>query len=126
MGLATILLVNDEKGIRDVVREMLKSNGYPVLEAKDGAYALEISERHEGPIHLVVTDVEMPEMSGRDLVKHLTRQRPDMKVIYMSCTPKDALDLGPGAIFLPKPFSMDTLASIVRAVLQVKNPRGKV
>ncbi len=118
MGLATILLVNDEKGIRDLVREMLESKGYPVLEAKDGAHALEISERYEGPIHLVVTDVEMPEMSGRDLAEHLTRQRPEMKVIYMSGTAKDALDLGPGAIFLRKPFSMDTLAATVRAVLE--------
>ncbi len=125
MGSETILLVNDEKGIRDLAREKLVSNGYTVLEAKDGADALEISKRNEGPIHLMVTDVDMPEMSGRDLVKHLTRLRPDMKVIYMSCTPKDALDLGPGAIFLPKPFSMDTLASVVRVVLQVKNPRSK-
>ncbi len=103
MGLAAILLVNDEKGIRDLVREMLESKGYPVLEAKDGAHALEISERYEGPIHLVVTDVEMPEMSGRDLAEHLTRQRPEMKVIYMSGTAKDALDWGRARSFSASP-----------------------
>ena len=126
MGSETILLVNDEKGIRDLAREKLVSNGYTVLEAKDGADALEISERHEGPIHLMVTDIDMPEMSGWDLAQLLTRLRPEMKVIYMSGTAHKALDLGPVAIFLPKPFSLDTLTSVVRAVLQVKNPRGKV
>ena len=124
MGSETILLVNDEKGIRDLAREKLVRNGYIVLEAKDGADALEISERHENPIHLVVTD-DMPEMNGWDLAQLLTRLRPEMKVIYMSGTPHKALDLGPVAIFLPKPFSMDTLASVVRVVLQLKNPRGK-
>ena len=77
MGSETILLVNDEKGIRDLAREKLVSNGYTVLEVKDGADALEISERHEGPIHLMVTDIDMPEMSGWDLAQLLTRLRPE-------------------------------------------------
>ncbi len=86
MGSETILLVNDEKGLRDLAREKLVSNGYTVLEAKDGADALEISERHESPIHLVVTD-DMPEMNGWDLAQLLTRLRPEMKVIYMWVPP---------------------------------------
>ncbi len=116
----TILIVNDVKGVRELAREFLEHEDYVILVAKDGAEALEICERHEGQIDLLLSDVEMPGMSGQDLAERLTRLRPEMKVIYMSGTPKVALALGSGTIFLRKPFSIDTLARTVREVLETK------
>ena len=83
----TILLVEDALRVRAVVREILEMNGYNVLEARHGAEALEISERHRGPIHLMVTDVVMPQMSGRELAQRLQPLRPDMRVLTCPATP---------------------------------------
>jgi CheY-like chemotaxis protein len=117
----TILLVEDALRVRAVVREILEMNGYHVLEARHGAEAIEISERHRGPIHLMVTDVVMPQMSGRELAQRLLPVRPDMRVLYMSGYTDDAIVrhgvLGAGMAFLSKPFTPDALAVKVREVL---------
>jgi PAS domain S-box-containing protein len=117
----TILLVEDALRVRAVVREILEMNGYSVLEARHGAEAIEISERHRGPIQLMVTDVVMPQMSGRELAQRLQPVRPDMRVLYMSGYTDDAIVrhgvLGEGIAFLSKPFTPDALALKVREVL---------
>jgi PAS domain S-box-containing protein len=117
----TILLVEDALRVRAVVREILEMNGYNVLEARHGVEALEINERHQGPIHLMVTDVVMPQMSGRELAQRLQPLRPDMKVLYMSGYTDDAIVrhgvLGAGMAFLSKPFTPDALALKVIEVL---------
>jgi PAS domain S-box-containing protein len=117
----TILLVEDAQRVRAVVREILDMHGYEVLEARDGAEALRISASHAGPIHLMVTDVVMPEMSGRELAQRLDPLRPDMKVLYMSGYTDDAIVrhgvLGSGMAFLAKPFTPDALAAKVREIL---------
>jgi PAS domain S-box-containing protein len=120
----TILLVEDALRVRAVVREILEMSGYHVLEARHGAEALEISQRHQGPIHLMVTDVVMPQMSGRELAQRLAPVRPDMKVLYMSGYTDDAIVrhgvLGAGMAFLSKPFTPDALAAKVREVLETQ------
>jgi two-component system cell cycle sensor histidine kinase/response regulator CckA len=117
----TVLLVEDARRVREVVREILQLNGYEVLEARQGEQAIEISARHPGPIHLMVTDVVMPEMSGRELAQRLTLLRPDMRVLYMSGYTDDAIVrhgvLDAGMAFIAKPFTPDGLASKVRQVL---------
>ncbi len=120
-GGETILLVEDAHRVRAVVREILEMSGYNVLEARNGAQALQISGAHEGPIQLMVTDVVMPQMSGRELAQQLARLRPDMKVLYMSGYTDDAIVrhgvLGAGMAFVSKPFTPDALATKVRELL---------
>jgi PAS domain S-box-containing protein len=117
----TILLVEDAQRVRAVVREILEMSGYAVLEARHGAEALEVSNQHAGPIHLLVTDVVMPQMSGRELAQRLATLRPDVKVLYMSGYTDDAIVrhgvLASGIAFLSKPFTPDALALKVREVL---------
>jgi len=114
--------------VRQVVREILEMNGYEVLEARHGAEALNLSTRHQGPIHLMLTDVVMPEMSGRELAQRLMPLRPDMRVLYMSGYTDDAIVrhgvVDSGIAFIAKPFTPDGLAAKVRSVLDspVGNP----
>ena len=120
-GEETVLLVEDEDVLRGLLAKFLRLYGYTVLEARHGGEALLICERHQGPIHLMVTDVVMPQMSGRELADRLTPLRPEMKIIYMSGYTEDALvqhgvaDLS--VAFLQKPFKPVELARQVRAVL---------
>ena len=120
-GEETVLLVEDEDVLRGLLAKFLRLYGYTVLEARHGGEALLTCERHPGPIHLMVTDVVMPQMSGRELVDRLTPLRPEMKIIYMSGYTEDALvqhgvaDLS--VAFLQKPFKPIELARQVRAVL---------
>jgi len=118
----TLLLVEDEAGIRELTSELLAGWGYEVLVARNGVEALEISGKHRGAIDLMVTDVVMPHMNGRDLAERMRQMRPEMKVIYMSgYTDNLALQGGmveEGSDFIQKPFSADTLAKRVRAALQ--------
>jgi two-component system, cell cycle sensor histidine kinase and response regulator CckA len=120
-GEETILLVEDEEVLRGLLAKFLRLYGYTVLEARHGGEALLTCERHQGPIHLMVTDVVMPQMSGRELAERLTPLRPDMKILYMSGYTEDALvqhgvaDLS--AAFLQKPFKPIDLARRVYAVL---------
>jgi PAS domain S-box-containing protein len=117
----TILLVEDAQRVRAVVKEILEMSGYVVLEARHGAEALEVSGRHGGTIHLLVTDVVMPQMSGRELAQRLATLRPQLKVLYMSGYTDDAIVrhgvLASGIAFLSKPFTPDALALKVREVL---------
>jgi signal transduction histidine kinase/CheY-like chemotaxis protein len=117
----TILLVEDAQRVRAVVREILEMSGYTVLEARHGVEALEVSNRHAGTIHLLLTDVVMPQMSGRELSQRLATLRPGLKVLYMSGYTDDAIVrhgvLAAGIAFLSKPFTPDALALKVREVL---------
>jgi two-component system cell cycle sensor histidine kinase/response regulator CckA len=120
-GTETILLAEDEEIVRQLMREVLKSNGYEVLEAANGVEALLLCERHRGPIHLMITDVVMPEISGRELTERLARLRPEMKVLFMSGYMDDKIIhhgiLDSDIPFLQKPFTPYTLALKVREVL---------
>ncbi len=120
-GFETILLAEDEREVRDVAREFLELTGYTVLEAKDGAEAIEMANRHPGPIHLLVTDMVMPGMGGRELAARLAGARPEIKVIYMSGYTEYATvrqgELEQNAVLLTKPFTRGILARTVREVL---------
>jgi two-component system, cell cycle sensor histidine kinase and response regulator CckA len=105
-GSETILLAEDNEMVRALACEILKRHGYTVVEARHGADALDIARRYHGPIHLLLTDVVMPEMSGPELVSRLAPIRPQMKIIYMSGYPADAIDhqgmIDQGIEFLPQ------------------------
>jgi PAS domain S-box-containing protein len=120
-GHETILLVEDEAALRDLVRETLQEMGYSVLEAGDGRTALELVEQQTTPIDLLLTDVVMPQMSGRELAQVLTARWPAMKVLFMSGYMDDKAMrqelLTAQVNFLAKPFTRSTLASKVRDVL---------
>jgi CheY-like chemotaxis protein len=127
-GAEVVLLVEDAPRVREVVREILEMSGYAVLEARDGAEALEISARHPGRIHLMVTDVVMPQMSGRELAVQMASLRPDVRVLFMSGYTDSAIVrhgvLDPGTAFISKPFTPDALAAKVREVLDTPRPGG--
>ncbi len=120
-GSETILLVEDEDAVRSLVRALLEPNGYKVLEARQAVEALSICERHKEPIHLLLTDVVMPTMSGRVLAARLAPVRPEMKVLFMSGYTDGAIVnhgvLEAGTAFLQKPFTPDSLGRKVREVL---------
>ncbi|HUG37788.1 MAG TPA: ATP-binding protein, partial [Candidatus Limnocylindrales bacterium] len=120
-GSETVLLVEDEPDLRELAAEVLASWGYTVLEAETPAAALRLSEAHDGPIHLVLTDVVMPGMSGREVADRLLSTRPAVKLLFMSGYTDTAIVhhgvLDPGTAFLPKPFTPDGLLWKVREVL---------
>jgi PAS domain S-box-containing protein len=117
----TILLVEDEAPVRTLVRRILEREGYTVLEAQHGAEALLTAERFSGPIHMLLTDVVMPEMSGNVLAQHLMGLRPNIKVLYLSGYTDNVVIrhnlLDADTIFLQKPFAPAALTRKVRAVL---------
>lgn len=120
-GTETVLLVEDETGLRKLVSELLQMHGYTVLQAADCREALAVSETHSGPIHLCLTDLIMPGMSGCELSARLTHSYPRLKVLYMSGhTDHSVLETataGARVDFLQKPFTPDALLSKVRLVL---------
>jgi signal transduction histidine kinase len=120
-GQETILLVEDEGDVRDFAREVLEHYGYRVLEARDGDDALRVAKRLFRAPDLVLTDVVMPKLSGRDLVRQLSERDAELKVLYMSGYTDDALGdhgvLRSGAVLLQKPFTPQELADKVRQVL---------
>ncbi len=120
-GAETILVVEDDDAVRRMTREFLKIHGYTVIEARSAANAIEVMEAQSKDIDLVLTDVLMPGMKGRELVTRLTSVRPDLKVLYMSAYTEDAaINIGvlnPGTEFIEKPFGPDDLAAKVREVL---------
>ncbi len=120
-GSETILLVEDEEMVRDLVQFSLEEAGYPVLAADSGRAALALVEQHPGPIHLLMTDVVMPEMSGRELAEHFTRHYPTTKVLFTSGYTDDAVVrhglLTAEVAFLQKPFTLNALLVKVRAML---------
>jgi len=120
-GQETILLVEDESNLRRLARQYLETQGYRILEAADGAAALQIANGHQGTIHLLLTDVVMPGMNGRELAEHITAQRPEVRVLYMSGYTENAIGhnglLDSGINLLQKPFNLPTLKEKVRELL---------
>jgi len=120
-GTETILLVEDQDGIRDIVGEFLQNNDYTVLSAADGHEALQIADEYKHPIHLLLTDVVMPNVGGPELAHRLTQPRPQMKVLFMSGYADHASWTGElvddTADVLQKPFSLETLARKIRSLL---------
>jgi two-component system cell cycle sensor histidine kinase/response regulator CckA len=119
-GTETVLVVEDQDGIREIVKESLRRNGYKVLIAVDGNEALQMSNTYTDPIHLLITDLVMPNIGGRELVQRLIPLRPKMKVLFMSGYSEHAADsdeLDSSVTVLQKPFSLDVLVRNVRRVL---------
>jgi two-component system cell cycle sensor histidine kinase/response regulator CckA len=120
-GSETVLLVEDETSLRDVLRDTLEENGYTVLVAGDGAAALQVADEHATPVHLMVTDVIMPGMTGREAAEEIARTRPQMKVLYVSGYTQEAIirhgDFGVGTAFLSKPFTSTALLRKCRELL---------
>ena len=125
-GSETILLVEDEQALRELVRDLLRARGYLVLEAGDGVEALEVARHHARRIDLLLTDVIMPRMGGPELAKRLVDIQPSIKVLYMSgYTDRGVVHHGvldPGASFLQKPVAMEVVARRVREVLDAPRP----
>ena len=120
-GSETILLVEDEEGVRNLIRTSLQRAGYTVLEARDGNEALLLYERHAGSIDLILTDVVMPQMSGRELAERFAAMRPDVRLLFMSGYTARAIvqhgGLDSQTPFLAKPFTPATLTAKVRETL---------
>ena len=123
-GSETILIVEDDEMLRELIKDGLDKQGYQVLEARHGGEALLLCQGYQGPIHLMLTDVVMPQMSGRELAERLGPLRPEMKVIFMSGYTEDAIVLqnvlDSPMLFLQKPFSYLDLIHKVRSVLDRK------
>jgi len=120
-GTETILLVEDEANLRYLARQYLEKQGYKVIDAADGAVAMQIAVAHEAPIHLLLTDVIMPGMNGRELAQRISEIRPNVKVLYMSGYTENVIGhngtLDAGVRLLQKPFSLRDLKHMVREVL---------
>jgi two-component system, cell cycle sensor histidine kinase and response regulator CckA len=120
-GSRTVLVAEDEPGVRSPVRRILAAHGYRVLEAEDGAAALRIAEGHEGAIDLLLTDVVMPGMNGGELAHRMRSVRTGIRVVFMSGYSSEAVAthgvLSPGAAFLQKPFTIEELVDRLRDAL---------
>ena len=123
-GTETVLVVEDEYAVRRIVKIALESAGYRVIEARNGPEALDAVRLHAGAIDLVVTDVVMPEMSGRELVERIVKDHTAVRILYMSGYTDDAVMrhgiVESGVAFLQKPFTPLALAHKVREVLNAK------
>jgi PAS domain S-box-containing protein len=126
-GHETVLLVEDEENLRQLTRQFLVSQGYSVIEAADGGAALRLSQAHQGPIHLLLTDVIMPGINGRELANQVSSSRPEMKVLYMSGYTENHIGhngtLDEGVTLLQKPFTLPALKAKVREVLDTPPPK---
>jgi two-component system, cell cycle sensor histidine kinase and response regulator CckA len=127
-GSETILFVEDDPGIRNFVQRLLKERGYRVLTAMNGDEALVLAKSETQPVHILITDVVMPGMSGRQLAKELLKSWPDVKVLFISGYTEDAIIhhgvLEKGSNFLSKPFSSEDLASTLRQILDRTESAG--
>jgi signal transduction histidine kinase/ActR/RegA family two-component response regulator len=125
-GSETVLLVEDEEKVRQIVRLMLEKKGYNVLEASQAIEALAVSETFKGPIHLMITDIVMPHMKGYELAERMAPLRPDTRVLFISGFTGNGLHHAslrrPDTAFLHKPFTLNTLAHKVRVVLDDDAP----
>ena len=121
MATLTVLVAEDEPGVRGPVRRILTGQGYAVLEAADGAQALQVATDHPGPIDLLLTDVVMPVMGGAELAHRIRDARPEIRVLFMTAYSADAVAshgvLAPQSSLLQKPFTVKELVGRVRAVL---------
>jgi CheY-like chemotaxis protein len=120
-----VLVAEDEDMVRSLIRIALRWNGYTVLEARNGTEALALAERHPGPIHLLVTDVVMPRVSGPELARKLRSARPETRVLYISGYTggddefgRELGNLSAEEVFLPKPFTPDALVVKVKEMLE--------
>src|SRR5436309_3568194 len=129
-GSETVLLVEDDRTVRLLAGEMLRMNGYTVLQARDGREALDLVRRHGQPIHLLLTDVVMPVVSGRQLASGVADIQPGIRVLYMSGYTDGVIAhhgvLDAGVAYLQKPFTADFLARKVREVLDARTGRSPV
>ncbi len=126
-GKETILLAEDEASVRELTTRILRQRGYTVIEAQDGRSALAALQAHKGPLDLLLTDVVMPDLSGPDVAKKVLKQRPTVKVLYMSGYTDDAVlqhGVMTGTPFLQKPFSPGALAAKVREVLDERRTKA--
>ena len=121
-GAETILVAEDEDGVRHIVTQMLREQGYTVLPANGGAEAIRIAQSHSGPLQLLVSDIMMPRMSGPELAERLRTMRPEIRVLFVSGYADSGIvkegELEPGTDFLQKPFTREQLANKVREVLR--------
>jgi hypothetical protein len=119
--------VEDQEALRAMIRELLEEQGYTVLEAEEGQGALELARKHPGVIHLLLTDVVMPRMSGRELGERMARERPECRALYMSGYSNGAISdrgmLLEGTALLEKPFTSERLGISVREALDALPPR---
>jgi two-component system, cell cycle sensor histidine kinase and response regulator CckA len=116
----TILVVEDEEALRASLRRLLQEQGYTVLEAQHGAVALKLIEENASDIGLILTDLRMPVMDGRQLASTLARRRPGLPIVFMSGFTAQLMDLrlvSPNLAFLAKPFTSQDLLAAIRAVL---------
>jgi len=129
-GSETVLVVEDDRTVRLLAGEMLRLNGYTVLQARDGPEALDLVHRHGRPIHLLLTDVVMPEMSGRQLAGGVAAIQPGIRVLYMSGYTDGVIGhhgvLDAGVAYLQKPFTAEFLARKVREVLDARADQSPV
>jgi two-component system cell cycle sensor histidine kinase/response regulator CckA len=129
-GFETVLVVEDEPEVRRLTCEILKAHGYRVLEAANAGEALLLSERHPAPIHLMITDVVMPGLNGRELAERLSPLRPGLRVLFMSGYMENTIAhrglLDPDVAYLQKPFMPEQLLTKVRATLGPPQPPGTV
>lgn len=122
-----VLVVDDEQGLRDLVCRTLQAEGYSTLEAGHGAEALEVMEAAPDAVHLVVTDVVMPGMDGRELGRRISQRWPDLPILYISAY--DVNDIfwrgspRQSAPFLQKPFPLEGLLTTVRGLIHSRSPR---
>ncbi|MFO7776398.1 MAG: ATP-binding protein, partial [Candidatus Hydrogenedentota bacterium] len=120
-GSETVLVVEDEDAVRDIMERTLTQHGYTVLRASSGPEAVEVASHHEGPLHLLVTDVVMPAMSGHEVAESLAERRSGLNILCVSGYPKNIISehgmLVPGAEYLEKPFTPTGLAKKVRQTL---------
>ncbi|MGH8338140.1 MAG: response regulator, partial [Gammaproteobacteria bacterium] len=126
----TILVVEDEDEIRDMVRDYLERKGYTVVAANNGSEALEVALRYKGSIHLLLTDVVMPQLGGHELAQQIKGMRPRIKILFTSGYPEHAAppekSAGPPAVILQKPYPLNDLSTRIRQILDAREPAASL